>query len=84
MQEESWDSEGLVYRSGIENRGIENSLAKKAHNACVKYEQGNYNIGRNKLNAFIQEVEAQCGVHIPEEVGEILITFALAASEALE
>lgn len=78
------DLEGLVYRSGIQNRGIENSLARKAANACKRYEQGNNNTACNIINAFINEVEAQSGVHIPEDVADILVTFASAASQALQ
>jgi len=77
------DLEGLVYRAGIQNHGIENALAKKAANACRKYEQGNYNAARNILGAFVNHVSAQSGVHIPQEVADILVAFAEACSQAL-
>lgn len=75
--------EGLVCRCGIENPGIENSLEKKAANACKKYQRGNTTAARNILNAFINEVQAQAGVHIPPAVAEMLINYALAALGSL-
>ena len=76
--------EGLVYMSGIQNPGIESSLASMAANACMKYTQGNYIAARNILSALVNEVDAQCGNQIPEEVADILVTFALASSDELE
>jgi len=76
--------EGLVCLCGIENGGIENSLAKKAEKACRKHQQGNNNASANMLNAFINEVEAQCGVHITQAVADILSSYAMAAWQALQ
>jgi len=76
--------EGLVCLCGIENHGIENSLAKKAANACKKYGQGNNNAAANILEAFINEVEAQGGIHIPPSVAEMLIDYAMAACQSLQ
>jgi len=78
------EMEGLVYMCGIENGGIANSLAGKAENACRKHQQGNDNAAVNKLNAFINEVEAQRGKHIPEGVADVLAGYAAAAGQSLE
>ena len=78
------DLEGLVYRSGIQNHGIENSLARKAANACAAYDRGQNHTACNILNAFMNEVEAQRGVHIQEVIADILITYASAAYHAMQ
>jgi len=76
--------EGLVCLYDLENGGIANSLAGKAENACRKHQQGNDNAAVNKLNAFINEVEAQRGKHIPEGVADVLAGYAAAAGQSLE
>ena len=60
--------------------GIENSLLAKLESALAKLQDGNPNndgAAINKLEAFINEVEAQIGNHIPEEDAEMLIDAAL-------
>ncbi|MBU7013107.1 MAG: thrombospondin type 3 repeat-containing protein [Theionarchaea archaeon] len=58
------------------HHGIENSLVKKAENACAKFTEGNVGAAVNILNAFVNEVEAQRGKKISEEDAEMLIQFA--------
>ena len=57
--------------------GIENSLVKKADNACAKFNEGNIQAAMNILNAFINEVQAQKGKKISEENADMLIQYAL-------
>ncbi|MBU7021884.1 MAG: hypothetical protein HXS41_12555 [Theionarchaea archaeon] len=61
------------------HKGLRNSLAAKAENACMQYTRGNITPAVNMLNAFIHEVEAQRGKKISEEDAELLIQFALNA-----
>ena len=56
--------------------GTENSLASKIENAQASIEDGNTNAGVNKLEAFINQVEAQRGKKISEEEAEMLIKYA--------
>lgn len=61
--------------------GIKNSLLAKLNNALNKVEQGKYNAAMNLLNSFMNEVEAQRGVHLTDEEADYLIE---AAEEIIE
>jgi len=65
----------LVGQAGIENQGIENSLTRKAQNACRQQSRGNLVAAGNMLRAFLDEVEAQSGVHIQELVAGRLLDY---------
>lgn len=70
------DLADLIRSLGL-HHGIENSLVKKADNACSKFNEGNMQAAMNILNAFINEVEAQKGKKISEEDAEMLAQYAL-------
>jgi len=56
--------------------GIENSLVSKLENALASWEKGNNNACENKLNAFINQVEALSGNKLTEEEANALIDAA--------
>lgn len=57
-------------------KGIENSLVSKGDSACDLFNKGKINAVINKLEAFINEVEAQRGKKISDEDSDLLITAA--------
>ncbi|MFC1918347.1 hypothetical protein ACFLXH_06850 [Chloroflexota bacterium] len=65
------------------HKGIENSLVKKLENALKSLEKGNEGAAINKLNAFINEVEAQRGKKIDAGDAEALINKALGIIETI-
>jgi hypothetical protein len=67
----SFFAEGL-----IDNGGIQNSLLKKIGNAQKDIDKGNLDTAINKLEAFINEVQAQSGNHITVEAADLLIADA--------
>ncbi|OGP11642.1 MAG: hypothetical protein A3G39_10515 [Deltaproteobacteria bacterium RIFCSPLOWO2_12_FULL_43_16] len=62
--------------STIADDDVKNSLVQKAENACEKYQEGNIATAISKLEAFINEVEAQSGKYIDSATANMLITFA--------
>jgi hypothetical protein len=76
------DLPDLVQSLGL-HHGTENSLVKKADNACAKFNEGNIQAAVNILNAFINEVEAQKGKKISEEDATVLIQYVLNVIELL-
>jgi len=56
--------------------GTENSLTSKVENAQASIESGNTETTINKLEAFINQVEAQRGKKISEENADMLIQYA--------
>ena len=54
-------------------QGIENSLVAKADSACDLWDQGKITAALNKLEAFINEVEAQRGKKVANEDADVLI-----------
>jgi 2',3'-cyclic-nucleotide 2'-phosphodiesterase (5'-nucleotidase family) len=67
----SFFTEGL-----IDNGGIQNSLLKKIGNAQKDIDKGKLDTAINKLEAFINEVQAQSGNHITVEAADLLIADA--------
>ena len=65
----------VIRRRGL-HKGTENSLVSKVENAIKSLEKGNFNGAINQLQAFINEVEAQRGKKISEELAEMLIQYA--------
>lgn len=57
-------------------RGIRTSLLQKARNAQAQAEGGNGNAAANILDAFINEVQAQRGVHIDPADADRLVSLA--------
>ena len=66
------------------HHGIKNSLVKKLENAIKSLEKGNYEAALGKLNAFINECEAQRGKKLTEEQADYLIEQAEAIIEKIE
>lgn len=64
--------------------GIENSLVSKLKNAIDSIQKAQEKAAVNKLEAFINEVEAQRGKKIPEADADALIALAQAIIEILE
>ncbi|MCL4435322.1 MAG: hypothetical protein M1387_01235 [Thaumarchaeota archaeon] len=60
----------------INNQGIYKSLQTKADNAVTLFQQGNNGAAINKLNALINELEAQKGHHITPTAADMLIMHA--------
>ena len=58
------------------HKGISNSLLAKLASASRSLDQWKEKPAKNKLNAFINEVEAQAGKKIPEEQAAELISMA--------
>jgi FIMAH domain len=56
----------------INNKGIYNSLIRKAENAQKSYEEGKTKTAINHLNAFLNELEAQNGKHLTNEAYTLL------------
>jgi hypothetical protein len=54
--------------------GIQNSIEKKIEHAQRFNDRGNYFTAQNILGALINELEAQRGKHIPENVADYLIS----------
>jgi hypothetical protein len=59
-----------------DNSGILNSLLQKLDNAQKSLNKGQTNAAINKLNAFINEVQAQSGKHITTEAAALLVADA--------
>ena len=57
------------------HKGIETSLLSKVENAVKSLEKGDLNAALNQLKAFINEVEAQRGKKIPEDIADMLIMY---------
>ncbi|MBU7021902.1 MAG: hypothetical protein HXS41_12650 [Theionarchaea archaeon] len=64
----------VIRRRGL-HKGTENSLVSKAENAIMSIGKGNCNVAINQLQAFINEVKAQRGKKISEELAEMLIQY---------
>jgi hypothetical protein len=54
--------------------GIQNSIEKKIEHAQRFNDRGKYHTAQNILGALINELEAQRGKHIPEDVADYLIS----------
>jgi hypothetical protein len=69
-----------LIKADVENSdlsfGIKNSLVAKLENAAKSLEEGNNRTAINKLNSFINEVEAQRGKAITTEQPDVLIAQA--------
>jgi len=62
------------YEEGeIDNAGVLNSLLQKLENAQAALSKDNAKAAANKLEAFLNEVEAQSGVHISSDAADSLI-----------
>ncbi|MFH1725405.1 MAG: thrombospondin type 3 repeat-containing protein [Elusimicrobiota bacterium] len=64
--------------------GTANALTSKLENAIASYSEGNTTPAINKLQAFINSVEAQRGKKIPEAAADMLIAFVENAMSAME
>lgn len=65
------------YEEGkIDNKGILNSLLQKLEGALAAQNGGQANAAYNKLEAFINELEAQSGRHIDADAATSLVTDA--------
>jgi hypothetical protein len=65
----------VIRRRGL-HKGTENSLVSKVENAIKSLEKGDCDVAINQLQAFINEIEAQRGKKISEELAEMLIQYA--------
>lgn len=72
-----------VNNSSIPN-GLKNSLTSKLNAAQSSFQNGQNTAAINKLNAFINEVQAQSGKKIPAELASGWIAEALEIIEAIE
>ena len=71
------DSVNYFYTEGkIDNAGIFNSLIQKLQGAQAALNKGKTNAAINKLQAFINEVQAQSGKHIAADAAAVLIADA--------
>lgn len=68
--------EELGLQDEIDNQGIVTSLLAKLNVAQKLIEDGKIDQAKNILNAFINEVQAQSGIHITVEAADILIESA--------
>jgi hypothetical protein len=66
------------------HHGIKNSLVKKLENADKSLEKGNIKPAINQIKAFRNEVLAQKGKKVPEELADIWIEIASKIITALE
>lgn len=64
--------------------GLENSLLSKLNNAIASFQNGNTTAGINKLNAFINQVNAHSGGNITEEDAAALIAQAQSVISTVE
>ncbi len=71
-----------IESSGISN-GMKNSLIAKLSNAKSSFQDGNYNATNGKLNAFINQVQAQSGNGIPTTLANEWIAIAQAILDAI-
>lgn len=69
-QVKGWSADGVI------KGGIAKSLVKQLENVIAKLEKGKINPAINKLEAFINHVEALSGKKIPEELAAELIADA--------
>jgi len=63
------------------HHGIEKSLIKKIENAQKSFDKGNTKAGCNKLNAFLNHVEAQRGKKLTEDQADLLHDWICCVSE---
>ena len=73
----------LLSSSNIEHKGMLSSLGSKLESAHKKCLAGNNKTAVNILEAFINELEAQSGKKVPDEVSVLLIEAAEGAIEVL-
>lgn len=73
---------GTVENLGLPN-GLENALVSKLEGALSKFESGNNNAAVGKLNAFINQINAQSGKKIETEDADALIATAQAIIDAI-
>lgn len=66
------------------HHGTANSLLKKLESAKKSYEQGNEHAAMNKIDAFINQVEAKSGKIIPASVADMLISSADGVPDAFD
>ena len=78
------DVEESFQKGWIDNHGIANSLKKKLENAQKQLDKGNTNSVRNKLHAFINQIEAQKGNHVSDEAYHLLKFNAECVMQRLE
>lgn len=72
-----------VQALGLPN-GLTNALLAKLNNAIASFQNGNANAGVNKLNAFINQVNAHSGGNITEEDAAALIAQAQSVISTVE
>ena len=60
----------------IDNKGVAKSLMAKLDGAQVALDRGQTRVALNKLNAFINEVNAQSGKHIAADHAGMLVEHA--------
>lgn len=68
--------EAFLADGSITNAGIAHSLRQKLEGVRAALERGNSKAARNKLRAFVHQVEAQSGKKISPEAAEELIDLA--------
>ncbi len=67
----------------INNQGVANSLLAKLDAAQAAVDRGQTSVAISKLEAFINEVQAQAGKHIEQEHARHLVEHAQVVIEAL-
>lgn len=60
----------------VSNAGVANSLLRKVDAALAAEDRGNTSVAVRILEAFINEVEAQAGIHIDSTHADHMITHA--------
>jgi hypothetical protein len=68
----------------IANAGVANALQAKLDGAQAALDRGQPDVAINKLNAFVNQVQAQAGVHIHPAHAEHMIMHARMVIAALE
>jgi hypothetical protein len=62
----------LLAAGMIDNAGIANALTSKSDAAAAQIAQGNNNAGKNQLNAFLNQLNAQAGKHLTQQGYDLL------------
>jgi hypothetical protein len=80
---EAW-VEHAAQQGFIDNQGITNSLLAKLDAAQAAFDRGQTSVAINKVQAFINEVQAQAGKHIEQMHAGHLVEHAQMVIQALK
>ena len=65
-----------LVRQFVSQQGVANSLCAKLDAASAAAKRGQTNAAQNIMAAFVHEVEAQEGKHIPADKADVLVRLA--------